>query len=414
MDVQTAFLYGKLNELCYMEQPPGFIEDDSLCCLLRKSIYGLKQAPRVWNQVINRFLVEIGFHQSLSDPALYFKGDEQQDENEMPMIVVIYVDDVVIIGPRMGPIQDVKSKLSERFEMTDLGEIKTLLGMEITRSQNGSVFIHQSRYISEILARFGMNDCSSVTTPIIPGITPSDESVDITQYQSHTGSVMWPSLASRPDICFSAGFLGRFNSNPTTSHMTAQKRVLRYLQGSENHGIFYDATSTESLIGYSDSDYGGDTVDRKSTSGMVFTLLGGAITWASSKQKTVSTSTVVAEYIALATSVKEAIWLKQLLSELGINTGPITIKVDSQGALDLATNARFSQKTKHIDIRHHFIRDHIEKGDIVLQYVPTDRMTADILTKPLARPIFDQLRHQLGMRSLNSLHDHQHHDSPRL
>lgn len=185
--------------------------------------------------------------------------------------------------------------------------------------------------------------------------------------------------------------------------MTAQKRVLRYLQGSKDYGILYDAESTENLIDYSDSDYGGDIADRKSTTGMVFTLLGGAISWASSKQKTVSTATVVAEYIALATTVKEAIWLKQLLSELSTTTGPITIRVDSQRALDLATNARFSPKTKHIDIRHHFIRDHIQKGDVVLEYTRTTNMTADILTKPLAKPLFEQLRSQLGIKGLNDV-----------
>jgi hypothetical protein len=178
---------------------------------------------------------------------------------------------------------------------------------------------------------------------------------------------------------------------------------MRYIKGSLDMGILYDATSKEGLIGYSDADYGGDLQDRKSTSGMVFTLFGGAISWASTKQKTVATATVEAEYIALTPAVKEALWLKQLFEEISIPMGTIDLKTDAQGALDLAMNARFSQKTKHIDIRHHFIRDHINTKDIELKHIPTMEMTADILTKPLARPAFELLRSKLGIISLTDV-----------
>jgi hypothetical protein len=175
---------------------------------------------------------------------------------------------------------------------------------------------------------------------------------------------------------------------------------MRYLKGTMDHGILYDANSKEDIIGYSDADYAGDQSDRKSTTGTAFTMQGGAFTWSSSKQDAIATATVISEYIALAHTVKEAIWIKQLFQEIGIDITPIKIRVDSQGALDLAINARFSQKTKHIDIRHHFIRHHIETGDISLEYLRTNEMTADILTKALDRTTFEKLRDKLGLRAL--------------
>ncbi len=254
-----------------------------------------------------------------------------------------------------------------------------------------------------MLKKYQLESSTPILTPIAQGIISSGPEVDIQEYQSKTGSIMWPSLGSRPDISYSAGFLGRANASPTTAHSTAQKRVLRYLNGTKDYGIFYNTNSTEGLVGYSDSDYAGNTSDRKSTTGIVFTMLGGAISWSSSKQKTVSTSTVQAEYTAMSSSVKEALWIKQLLEELSFTCGTVSIRADSQGALDLALNAQFSQKTKHIDIKHHFIRDHTESGDISLSYIPTDEMTADILTKPLPRPAFEKLRAKLGIRSLNEV-----------
>jgi hypothetical protein len=403
MDVQTAFLYGDLEEECYMEQPPGFINDKSLVCFLRKSIYGLKQAPRVWYQVIDRFFLSAGFKRSLSDPALYIQQDHQPDD--MPLIVAIYVDDLILVGPKMDLINVIKSKLNDQFQMTDMGDIQNLLGMEVLRLQDGSIFLYQQRYLSDMLNRYQMESCTPTDTPISRGLVPDGNDVDVKEYQSRTGSLMWPSLATRPDICYTAGFLGRSNADPKVSHSTAQKRAMRYLQGTLDYGILYDASSNEGLIGYSDADYGGDIADRKSTTGTTFTILGGAVTWSSSKQPTVATATLISEYIALAHTVKEALWIKQLLEEIGINVGPIKIKVDSQGALDLARNARFSQKTKHIDIKYHFIRDHIQTGDVILEYLRTDDMTADILTKALPKASFNHLRAKLGIKSIKNLND---------
>src|SRR5713226_5042417 len=177
---------------------------------------------------------------------------------------------------------------------------------------------------------------------------------------------MWPSLGTRPDISYTVGYLARWNSKPTTAHNVAQKRVLQYLKRTKHHGILYKANSDSKLEGFSDADWAGDITDRKSTSGNCFTLYGGAVVWAAAKQKTVANSSVEAEYVAVALAVKEALWLTTWIKEIGFDFTNITIQMDSNGALDLARNAQFSQRTKHIDIRHHFIRDHLEKGDISL------------------------------------------------
>jgi len=269
--------------------------------------------------------------------------------------------------------------------------------MEVHRLKDGSIFVNQPRYIEKLLKRYGMENCKAVDTPMAPRIVPSDEEFDVEIYQRLTGGLMWPSLGTRPDIAFPVGYLARWNSKPTTAHNVAQRRVLRYLKGTKYHGILFKAHSESKIEAFSDADWAGDTVDRKSTSGNCFTLFGGAIVWSATKQKTVATSSVEAEYIAVALTVKEALWVLTWLKQVGFDLSTITIQMDSNGALNLAKNAQFSQLTKHIDIRHHFIRDHMEKGEISLQYLPTDAMTADILTKPLEKVKFARFREQMGV-----------------
>jgi hypothetical protein len=245
-----------------------------------------------------------------------------------------------------------------------------------------------------------MEGCKTISTPMALKIVPSDDDFDIKLYQSLMGELMWPSLGTRPDIAFTAGYLARWNAKPTSAHFTAQKRLLRYLKGTIDHGILFKSSTSSKLEGFSDADWAGDTTDRKSTSGNVYTLYGGAVVWAATKQKTVANSSVESEYVALASAVKEGLWLLTWMREMGFNIPNIAIQMDSNGALNLAKNAQFSQRTKHIDIKHHFIRDHLEKGDIELEYLPTERNTADILTKPLERVKFERLRAQLGIQEL--------------
>lgn len=398
MDVDTAFLYGDLEEELYMNFPPGYIrKDKDLVCKLNKSLYGLKQAPRVWYQVINQFLTSLGFKNSGADPALYIEKDAKL--GQLPLLIAVYVDDLILVHKDIGKIEKIKDALKGKFNMKDLGEVKNLLGMEVERTQDGSIFIHQSRYILKLLKRFGMEGCKPIDTPMAPRLEASEEEFDQDLYSKMEGGIMWPSLITRPDIAFVAAYLARWNSNPTTAHFVAQKRVLRYLRGTVDYGILYKSGNSQGLKVYSDADWAGDIIDRKSTSGNIFTYQGGAITWASSKQKTVANSSVESEYIAIALTAKEALWLKTWFKEVGFGVKSIDINMDSNGALHLANNAQFSQRTKHIDIKHHFIRDHLEKGDISLQYLSTEENTADCLTKPLEKIKFEKFRAKSGVTS---------------
>jgi len=315
-------------------------------------------------------------------------------------MVAIYVDDLLIVGPYITTINHFKSMLKKTFEMSDLGIAKTLLGIDIHREKDGSVFISQERYIDQVLKRYGITADKACFTPMSSNDIEAGEPFDIHSYLQLGGSISWPALGTRPDIAYAVGYLGRFNANPGIGHHMAQKRVLRYLKTTKSWGLYYPANGDVSgLICHTDADYGGCKIDRKSTTGNQAELYGTSVDWQTVKQQLTADSTLVAEYIALATMIKQALWLKMWMKEVGIDISTILVKIDNKSAIDYAQNAKFSQRTKHIDIRHHFIRDHIENESIKLEYVPTEANTADALTKPLDRVKFERFRGQLGMRA---------------
>ena len=243
----------------------------------------------------------------------------------------------------------------------------------------------------------GMQDCKPVKTPISAGnklvkATEQDECVDQKQYQSAVGSLMYLAVSTRPDISYSVGSLARFNSKPTKEHWVALKRVLRYLKGTKDLGILYSKAEKDSCIGYTDADWAGDQDDRRSISGYVFLLSGGAISWKSQK-RCVALSTAEAEYVAMSTATQEAIWLRQLIAEItSSEETPILVYEDNQSAIAIARNPQFHGRTKHIDIRHHYVREEISKGTVTIQYCPSCDMAADILTKGLGSDSFSKLR----------------------
>ena len=401
MDVTTAFLNGTLEEEVFMQQPEGYEVkgEEKLVCRLKKSIYGLKQSPRCWNIALDSFLKEMGFSQSINDPCIYHK-----DENGEMFIMGVYVDDIILAGKSESAIQKVKDDLSRKFDTKDLGKLSYFLGMKIELNKdNGSVWIGQRGYTESILKKFGMEECKPVGTPVdvsskLTCATADDDCIDQQRYQSAIGSLMYLSVSTRPDISYAVSSLARFSSKPSKEHWTALKRLLRYLKGSTNYGIRYTKEGTNECIGFSDADWAGDTNDRKSTSGYVFMLSGGAVSWCSKKQKCVALSTAEAEYIALSSAVQETIWLRQLISELGsAPQTPTVIYEDNQAAIAMTKNPQFHGRAKHIDIKHHFVREQVAKGNVQLQYCPTSEMTADILTKGLSRDNFEKLRSKSGV-----------------
>ena len=390
MDVKTAFLHSELAESIYMDIPEGLKpERENLpgqVCRLIKTIYGLKQAPRAWYGKINEFFSEHGFYRSEEDHSLFVHENRR-------LIILLYVDDLILAASTQQAINWGKNELKKAFEMTELGELKTFIGLEVQRNRNlRTLKISQKSYIDRILTDHGMENCATVATPIEPGtrLEKSTEeytanSADVQQYQSAVGSLMYAMLGSRPDIAYAVGTVSKFCNKPNNEHWTAVKRILRYLAGTRDLGILYG--SSRSCQGFCDADWG-SSEDRRSTSGYVYILNGGAISWASRKQSVVALSSTEAEYMALTQAVKEVLWLRSLLTEIGAlaHTAEISnVYCDNQGAITLARNPGFHARSKHIDIQYHFIRSYIdqEAGTIDLQYCPTDLMTADVLTKGL-------------------------------
>ena len=405
MDVSSAFLNGDLEEEIYMKQPPCFEKNgfSHLVCKLKKSIYGLKQSPRCWNSSLHSYLLCIGFTQSLYDPCVYTQmcGDQLK-------IIAVYVDDLIICCKSLQHITDMKDKLSSRYNMKDLGDLNYFLGVKIVLDyKKGLVSLLQTSYVEKILERFGMSQSKPVKTPyeISTQLTSASEGEklypNLTEYQAAVGALIYLTTHTRPDIAFAVGQVSRFCNKPSETHWSAVKRIFRYLSGTKHFGLLYQCCEDD-LIGYSDADWAGNREDRRSTSGFVFMLSGAAISWASKKQPCVALSTAEAEYISLSNAAQEVIWLRNMLGEFGCpQLEPTVLHEDNQSAITISKNPQFHSRTKHIDIKFHFIRDQIERDVISVKYCPTEDMLADIFTKGLSFEKFAKFRALLGCKNLN-------------
>lgn len=396
MDVKTAFLYGKIDEDIYVEQPDHFDDNSKRVCKLKKALYGLKQSPRVWYQTLATFLTSLGYTPLDSDFNVFTKNGT---------LLAIYVDDLIITGPSSTHIATLKHALSDHFHMANLGPCIYYLGMVISRDRpHRKLTLSQTAYIEKVLKDHSMFDCKPMDTPMATdsSLRKAEDGYQASaelrhHYQSAVGSLMYIMLGTRPDLAFAISVVSRYGSNPTEEHWKAVKRIFRYLKGTSNMRLTFQGP-IQALTGYTDSDWAGDKDTRRSTSGYVFTLGSAPISWSSKRQPTVALSTCEAEYSGQTQAAKEAIWLKSLLSQL---TGDdqylksVVIYGDNQGAIALAKNPRFHARTKHIDIQTHYIRDSIATKQVALEYVPTENQIADGLTKPLPRDAFQAFRKAL-------------------
>ena len=391
MDVKSAFLNGKLDEVVYMEQPPGYIETPGRVCKLQKALYGLKQAPRAWNQEIHQTFSDMGFKRSQGDPSFYFKHS-----SDAITLVPLFVDDLLIASNSIKEIEDTKSTLSARYSMKDMGPVSMILGMEIERQSSGGLVVHQSKFTKDLLREFKMDQSKATKSPMEPGLhlPPCSEvvnEVEVKRYQTIVGKLLYLSNCTRPDICFVVSYLSRFCHKPGTQHWAAVKRVLRYLRGTEEIGLKFQRNSKVHLEGYSDADWGGDQNDRKSTTGFIFFIGEHPIAWGSKKQGMVALSTMEAEYIALAKTCQEGLWIHSILTSIVDYNIPLHVGVDNQPAIATATLGRVHGRSKHISLKYHFIQDLVEKRLVKIRYVPTQAMRADILTKSVGGPKHTEL-----------------------
>ena len=405
MDVKTAFLNGNLEEEIYMEQPKGFVQrgHEHLVCKLTKSLYGLKQASRAWYQKIDASLLGLGFERSVADHSLYFA-----QVGPHVMLVLVYVDDLIILSSNVETMSALKAKLEAEYKMTDLGELHYCLGVEFARDRGArSITMSQAKYVEEVLQRFGMEDCKPIGTPLDTKVkleklgmeeydaeAPKMVSVP---YKSAVGSLMYAMVATRADLAFAISTVSQHMARPGWSHWMAVKRIMRYLKGT-SHLQLQLGGGHISLKGYCDADWAGDANDRKSTTGYAFSLGEGMVSWSSKKQPTVALSTTEAEYMAASHCTREAIWLRQLLEDVGCKaTKGTLILCDNQGAIALAKNPVHHARTKHIEVQHHFVREKVDKGMITLEYCRTEDMLADVMTKALARDRHERLIRAMGI-----------------
>ncbi|GJS57734.1 retrovirus-related pol polyprotein from transposon TNT 1-94 [Tanacetum coccineum] len=355
MDVKMTFLNGILKEEVYVGQPPGFVSKQypDHVYALDKALYGLKkQAPRAWYDILSKFLI---------DSELMVK----------------------------------------RFEMSMMGEMKFFLGLQVNQFSNG-IFINQSKYILDILKRFGMENCDTVPTPMVEQaklkLDLVGKPVDHTDYRSMIGSLMYLT-SSRPDIMFATCMCARYQANPNEHHVSAVKRIFRYLKGTINLGLWYPKDSGFDLTAYSDADHAGCHLDRKSTSGSVQFLGDKLVCWSSKKQNYVSISTAESEYVAVSGCCAQVLWMRTQLTDYGFFFDKVPIYCDSKSAIAISCNPVQHTRTKHIDVRYHFIKDHVEKGTIELYFVGTEFQLADLFTKSLPEARFKFLVEKLGMMS---------------
>lgn len=398
MDVKSAFLNGDLLEEVYVQQPPGFTFGKAGQVLkLNKALYGLRQAPRAWYAKLDACLCSLGFTRSNHEHAVYTRRAAAK-----PLVVGVYVDDLLITGPVDDDIACFKQEMLEQFRMSDLGLLSYYLGIEVSQG-SGGIFISQSAYAQKLLEKGGMADCNPCHVPMEPKLKLSKTStaplVDATSFRSIVGGLRYL-VNSRPDLAFAVGYVSRFMAEPHEDHMAAVKHILRYVAGTRSHGLWYSRGQPGELelLGYIDSDIAGDLDDRKSTSGGLFFLTRSPITWLSQKQKVVALSSCEAEYVAASTAACQAVWLAGLLQEImGTPVTPPVLKVDNKSAIALTKNPVHHDRSKHIQTRFHFIRECVEAGKINIEFASSADQLADILTKPLARVRFQELWRRIGV-----------------
>ncbi|WVZ88877.1 hypothetical protein U9M48_035344 [Paspalum notatum var. saurae] len=375
MDVKSVFLNGLIEKEVYVRQPPGFESARFLDRVykLRKALYGLKQAPRAWYARLKSFLLKSGFVMGSADKTLFLlsRGSDT-------LIVQIYVDDIIFGGSSHALVSSFAEQMSREFEMNLMGELQFFLGLQIKQGLEGT-FVHQAKYIRDILKKFNMGDSKPMTTPMSTNTAlDADEvgkAVDQKEFRGMIGSLLYLT-ATRPDIQFAVCLCARYQASPRTSHRQAVKRIFRYLKFTPELGLWYSS-------GFSDADHAGCRIHRKSTSGTCQLLGTSLVSWSSRKQASVALSTTEAEYVAAASCCSQLLWMKATVSDFGLRFGRIPLLVDSTSAISVAKNPVLHSRTKHIDVRFYFLRDHYEKGDIDLVHVVSANQLADMFTKPL-------------------------------
>jgi hypothetical protein len=397
IDVVSAYPRSDLHAEVYMKPPEGLYCPDGYVLRLRKSLYGLKQSGREWYIEACKGLGELGFQPIFSEPSIFTTPDRR-------ILIGLYVDDMLILSKDPSDIDRVVKGIGKRWKIKDLGEVSMILGIRVTRDRkNRRIFLDQEGYVDEIIKRFRLEQATPYSIPatidraaLVKG-SDSEPEADQHLYQQGVGSLAWLAICTRPDIAYAWGQLSQSCSKPTIRNWNGVLHVLRYVKKTRSLRLVFGGVGGSMapyLQGYSDSDYAGDHIDRHLVSGHIFMLNMGPISWTSAKQRCVATSTTEAEYIALCEASKQGQWLRTLLQEIGREKllggrgDRVQIFGDNQASLAIASDPMSHRRTKHIDVRYHYVRQLIAFGKMEVEYVPTADMPADVLTKPLPLPAF--------------------------
>ena len=404
VDIVSAFLYSPNEFPVYIHQPSCFVKpgEEGKVLAVDKSLYGMMQAAFDFQKQMSSTYEALGYYKSIADPCVHSRviGDEFT-------LTSTYTDDVFGASSTEEGATKAKQEIENCFEIKDVGELGYILGIRVDRDEGtGAISLSQTAYLQRVLERFGMTDCNPKSTPLPPGISLSEDDSPKTDedyhfmkdkpYREALGSCMWVQVATRLDIAFAISVLSRFQSNPGPAHWKAMLHLLAYLKGTINYRITYSRGGDLSPIGFVDADYAGDVDTRRSTSGYVFTMAGGPVSWSSKRQATVALSTTEAEYMSLTRTAQQVLWTYSFMSEVGLTREfPAILHGDNTSSIALTLNTKGHARAKHIDIRHHYIRERVSKGEIKVLHVPSEDNLADILTKPLQR-----ITHQKLVRAL--------------
>ncbi|CAM8952089.1 unnamed protein product [Rhodiola kirilowii] len=394
VDINNAFLNGDLSEKVYMAQPPGFLDQSHLShvCLLQKALYGLKQAPRAWFTKLRLFLLDHGFVSCKSDTSLFIRRS-----GKLVLYILVYVDDLIITGSCSVAIFEFISLLNATFSLRDLGPLHYFLGIELVRHKS-SIALSQQKYIRDLLHRSCMADAKHIASPAEPAsrlVQTGDPVIDIHLYRSIVGALQYVTI-THPEISFVVNRVCQFMHNPTDIHWSVVKRILRYLKGTIDLGLVLRSCTDHRLVAYSDAGWASDGDDCRSQHGFVIYYGDNLISWSSKKQQVVAKSSTEVEFRAIAFTATELIWLQQLLQELQAPLSPPPILLcDNLSATYMSANHVFHQRSKHIKIDYHFVREQVDNGSLIVRHVRSLDQIADIFTKAVGAARFATLRSKL-------------------
>ncbi|CAM8940033.1 unnamed protein product [Rhodiola kirilowii] len=403
LDVDNAFLHGSLDEDVYMKLPPGYVKSEreaGKVCKLTKSLYGLKQAPRQWFAKFIAALLEFGFKQSLNDYSLF----TLQEGTEF-IILLVYVDDVLLTGTSLILIDNIKAFIHDKFKIKDLGTLKYFLGLEVARNSTG-LFLHQRKYAMDILTDQDMVDCKPAKTPLPIkhqlSLSEASPIEDPMIYRKLVDKLIYLTI-TRPDLAHSVHVLSQFMSVPTSDHLKAAHRLLRYIKGAPAQGLFFSSSSSLVMNAFCDADWAACPKTRRSTTGFCICIGDSLVSWRTKKQAIVSRSSTESEYRSMAATCSEIQWLTRLLLDMKTSVPrPISLHCDNQAAIHIAKNPVFHERTKHIEIDCHFVRHHANDKVLLPTYIPTADQPADLFTKQIPADQLHRLLSKLGVS--NFLH----------